>query len=91
MLDAIRWSAGVDDPFLPDNPTPARIINLSLGVDDHCTSADQHAINDAIAAGSVVVAAVGNNGRNTDAEPSSPSHCQDVIGVMAIDKNGLSR
>lgn len=88
MLDAIRWSAGVDDPFLPDNPTPARIINLSLGVDDHCTSADQHAINDAIAAGSVVVAAVGNNGRNTDAEPSSPSHCQDVIGVMAIDKNG---
>jgi len=89
MLDAIRWAAGVEDPALPPNPTPARIINLSLGVDDLCTNADQHAINDAVAAGALVVAAVGNNGRNTDAEPSSPSHCQNVIGVMAVDKNGF--
>ncbi len=89
MLDAIRWAAGVDDPSLPPNPTPARIINLSLGVDDLCTSADQSAINEAIAAGAIVVAAVGNNGRNTDVEPSSPSHCQNVIGVMAVDKFGF--
>jgi len=89
MLDAIRWAAGVDDPFLPPNPTPARIINLSLGVDDLCTTADQRAIDDAIAAGALVVAAVGNNGRNTDAQPSSPSHCQNVIGVMAVDRFGF--
>jgi len=89
MLDAIRWSAGVVDPALPPNPTPARIINLSLGVDDLCTTADQSAINDARAAGAIVVAAVGNNGRNTDAQPSSPSHCQNVLGVMAVDKNGF--
>ncbi len=88
MLDAIRWAAGVNDPALPPNPTPARIINLSLGVDDLCTTADQQAINEAIAAGAIVVAAVGNNGRNTDVQPSSPSHCQNVIGVMAIDKHG---
>lgn len=89
MLDAIRWAAGVNDPALPPNPTPARIINLSLGVDDLCTPADQEAIDEAIAAGALIVAAVGNNGRNTDAEPSSPSHCQNVIGVMAIDKFGF--
>ena len=89
MLDAIRWAAGVYDPSLPPNPTPARIINLSLGVDDLCTNADQRAINDAVAAGALVVAAVGNNGHNTDARPSSPSHCQNVIGVMAVDKYGL--
>lgn len=89
MLDAIRWAAGVNDPALPPNPTPARIINLSLGVDDLCTSADQGAINEAIAAGAIVVAAVGNNGRNTDAQPSSPSHCQNVLGVMAVDKHGF--
>lgn len=89
MLDAIRWAAGVLDPALPPNPTPARIINLSLGVDDLCTTADQDAINEAVAAGALIVAAVGNNGRNTDAEPSSPSHCQNVIGVMAVDKYGF--
>lgn len=89
MLDAIRWAAGVEDPALPPNPTPARIINLSLGVDDLCTVADQNAIDEAIAAGALVVAAVGNNGRNTDAQPSSPSHCQNVIGVMAVDKFGF--
>ena len=88
MLDAIRWAAGVEDPVLPSNPTPARIINLSLGVDDLCTDADQQAINDAVAAGAIVVAAVGNNGHNTDEQPSSPSHCQNVIGVMAVDKYG---
>jgi len=89
MLDAIRWAAGVPDPALPPNPTPARIINLSLGVDDLCTTADQNAIDEAIKAGALIVAAVGNNGRNTDAEPSSPSHCQNVIGVMAVDKYGF--
>jgi len=89
MLDAIRWAAGVEDPALPPNPTPARIINLSLGVDDLCTAADQAAINEAIAAGALIVAAVGNNGRNTDTEPSSPSHCQNVMGVMAVDKHGF--
>ena len=89
LLDAIRWAAGVDDPALPDNPHPARIINLSLGIDDLCTAADQAAINEAFAAGAVIVAAVGNNGRNTDAQPSSPSHCRDVIGVMAIDQHGF--
>jgi serine protease len=89
LLDAIRWAAGVKDPALPENPHPARIINLSLGIDDLCTAADQHAINEATAAGAVIVAAVGNNGRNTDAQPSSPSHCRDVIGVMAVDRHGF--
>ncbi len=66
LLDAIRWAAGVNDPALPDNPTPARIINLSLGIDDACTASDQQAIDDAVAMGALIVAAVGNLGRNLD-------------------------
>ncbi len=89
LLDAIRWAAGVNDPTLPPNPHPARIINLSLGVEDLCTAADQRAIDDAIDAGAIVIAAVGNSGRNTNSNPSSPSHCQNVLGVMAIDHNGF--
>ena len=88
LLDAIRWAAGVSDPQLPENPTPARVINLSLGIDDACTAADQQAIDDAAAMGSLIVAAVGNLGRNLDEEPSSPSHCNNVLGVTAVDSAG---
>jgi len=88
LLDAIRWAAGVEDPALPPNPTPAHIINLSLGMDDNCSSLDQSAINDAIAAGAIVVSAVGNHGRNTAEHPSSPAQCDHVIGVAATDEEG---
>lgn len=88
LLDAIRWAAGVEDPALPHNPTPAHIINLSLGIDDSCNALDQAAINDAILAGAIIVSAVGNHGRNTTEHPSSPSQCQHVIGVAATDEAG---
>jgi len=88
LLDAIRWAAGVEDPSLPPNPTPAHIINLSLGMEDHCSSLDQAAINDAVAAGAVVVSAVGNQGQNTAEHPSSPAQCDNVIGVAATDEEG---
>jgi len=88
LLDAIRWAAGVEDPALPPNPNPARIINLSLGIDDVCGAADQRAINDAIAAGAIVVAAVGNQGRNLNTAPAAPSDCRNVIGVGAVNTFG---
>jgi len=88
LLDAIRWAAGVEDPALPPNPTPARIINLSLGIDDICGAADQHAINDAVDAGAIIVAAVGNQGRDLDREAASPSDCEQVIGVTAVNASG---
>jgi len=89
LLDAIRWAAGVEDPALPPNPNPARLINLSLGIDDACTASDQHAINDAVSSGALVVAAVGNLARNLDELPSSPAHCNNVLGVTAVDSLGL--
>ena len=89
LLDSIRWAAGVPDPNLPPNPTPARIINLSLGIDDKCAIGDQRAINDAVAMGAFVVAAVGNLRRNLDEQPSSPSHCNNVFGVTAVNSSGL--
>lgn len=88
LLDAIRWAAGVEDPNLPPNPAPARIINLSLGIDDACGPADQQAINDAVRAGAIIVAAVGNQGRNTDQRPSAPADCRHVIGVSAVNADG---
>ena len=89
LLDAIRWAAGVEDPLLPPNPTPAHVINLSLGIDDRCSASDQRAINDAVAAGAVIVAAVGNLTRNLDLAPSSPAHCNNVLGITAVDSHGM--
>ena len=31
IADAIRWAAGLPVAGVPDNPTPADVINMSLG------------------------------------------------------------
>ena len=52
---------GLGVPGVPANPTPARVLNLSLGGDGACTSAYVDAIGRINAAGTVVVVAAGNN------------------------------
>ena len=88
LLDAIRWSAGVIDPELPVNPTPARIINISLAIRGACTAADQSAIDDAVAAGALIVAGVGNDQQHLDRYPTSPSTCNNVLAVAALNADG---
>lgn len=88
MIDAIRWAAGVDDPVLPDNPNPAKIINLSLGSNATCGFAEQAAINDARAAGAVLVAAAGNQSTDLSETPTAPAVCDNVIAVAAVTYNG---
>ncbi len=82
--DALRWAAGVSDPSLPVNPTPARIINLSINVAGYCTTADQHAIDDAIRAGAIIVTGAGNSAADLGSFPTSPSTCENVISVAAV-------
>ena len=95
--DAIRWAAGVEPTIVEDpdggtilyaNPNPANIINLSLGfrAPDGCPASTQDAINDAVAAGAIVVAAAGNAGINVDRY--GPSGCENVIAVSAGDAVG---
>ena len=61
IIDAIRWSAGVPVSGVPANPNPARVLNLSLSGIGDCDSSTQDAIDDAVAAGAVVVVAAGNS------------------------------
>lgn len=84
MIDAIRWAAGVKDPALPDNPNPAKVINLSLGSANACGFIEQEAINDAWNAGAVLVAAAGNQAANLDLSPVAPASCDNVISVTAV-------
>jgi serine protease len=87
VADAIRWAAGYSVTNVPPNPTPADVINLSLGGEGPCSQAEQSAINDAVAAGSVVVVA-GGNGDGTNVADVSPPNCDNVIVTGAIARDG---
>ncbi len=89
--DAIRWAAGTiagrDGQGNPvNNSHPADIINLSIGLFEPCPASMQAAINDAVAAGAIVVAAAGN--ARVDAKYFAPGGCQNVISVAANDARG---
>lgn len=86
--DAIRWAAGLAVPNVPNNATPARVINMSLGGGGSCSNAPatQSAINDAVNAGTTVVVAAGNSAQ--DAANFQPASCDNVITVAASDYRG---
>ena len=91
------WAAGVltqaelSAMKLPANPTPARVLNMSLGGSQACSQAYIDAIARVNAAGAVVVAAAGNSGGNA---VGSPASCPGALGVTALrhvgDKVGFS-
>jgi serine protease len=87
--DAIRWAAGLPVPGVPDNPTPVKVINMSLGGATPCSAspATQRAINDAIARGVTIVVAAGNE--SADASGFIPASCNGVITVAASDRRGF--
>lgn len=114
VIRGILWSAGLDmdegQNFVangyPRNDTPATVINLSLGAtplpnQDLCpTGGALHtAVQRAIAAGSVVVAAAGNEygfvytsapftGQRVGQKLSNVASCEGVVSVGATDFNG---
>ncbi len=80
IIAGMRWAAGITVPGAPVNPTPAMIINLSLGGAGACTAAHQAAVDEIIARGVLIVVSVGNEGR----EVSAPANCNGVLGVTGI-------
>ncbi len=97
IIDAIRWAVGLEPAQVTLlggeteeywNANPAQIINLSLGfrTPGGCPRSMQDAINDAVGAGAIVVAAAGNAG--LDVEEYSPAGCDNVVTVSAGDFAG---
>lgn len=86
--DGIRWAAGLPVPGVPTNPTPAKVINMSLGGGGACSlsPSTQVAINDAVGSGAAVVVAAGNEA--SDASGFIPASCDNVITVAASDFRG---
>ncbi|MEN1927822.1 S8 family serine peptidase [Luteimonas sp. MJ250] len=77
--DAIVWASGGSVPGVPDNATPANIINLSLGGAIACPTDMQDAIDIAVENGTSVVVAAGNS--SSDIANYSPAGCDGVIVV----------
>ena len=85
LLDAIAWAAGLPVKDVPDNPHPARIINLSLsGGYASCGGDLQRLISRVTEKNIFVVAAAGNNFHKSLQEPAN---CKGVISVGALDAN----
>jgi serine protease len=80
IIAGMRWAAGITVPGAPTNPTPAQVINLSLGGTGACSAAYQSAVNEIIARGVLIVASVGNDGGNV----AAPANCSGVLGVAGI-------
>jgi serine protease len=86
VVDGMRWAAGLPVPGVPANPTPAHVLNLSLGASGACSATEQSAATDIVNAGKVIVAATGNDGTST---VGSPANCVGVIAVTAHTISGL--
>jgi len=96
VADAILWSAGLTvttapvppETAVPANANPAKVILIGAGgkVGVACSQTLQNAIDAAVTAGSVVVAAAGNEGSVTGI--SAPANCNNVIAVTAHAING---
>jgi serine protease len=86
IADAIIWASGGSVPGVPANPTPARVLNLSLGASGACDAVTQAAINSARSRNAVVVVAAGN--ANANASGHAPANCGGVITVGAVGRSG---
>lgn len=83
LLDSISWAAGFSVTGVPDNPTPAKIINMSIaGGLSVCGPDLQALINRVIEKKIFIVAAAGNNFHKPLPEPAN---CNGVISVGALD------
>ncbi len=83
LLDALNWAGGISVPGIPDNPNPARVINMSIaGGLSVCGPDLQQTINRLIENKIFIVAAAGNNFHKPLPEPAN---CKGVISVGAVD------
>lgn len=94
LIASLRWAAGLSVPGVPANPTPAKVVNLSMGTDRYTPcrlwgqtiGATEVALADLKAAGVTVISAAGNF--NMPATDSYPGNCYPTINVGATAFSG---
>jgi serine protease len=87
IVAGMRWAAGLHVDGVPDNPTPAKVLNLSLGGGASCDANSnagklyQPAMTEITARNVVVVASAGND---TGHAVNVPANCPGVIAVAGV-------
>lgn len=88
IADGIEWAVGHDVDGVSANPTPADVINMSLG-----GFGESEVMNDAVASavaeGAIVVVAAGND--DVDATEFTPANTPDAITVASHGNTGPQR
>lgn len=94
VINAIYWAMGAKVPGTPKNPFPAKVLNMSFGVDespgkeiDHCDEALQEALKFVRQQGAVIAAAAGNDNRWEHF--NAPGACNGTIKVASTGPQGL--
>ena len=85
IADAMMWAAGNTVQGVPDNPNPAKVLNLSLGSEETCPSTFQNVVTQLVASGKIIVVSAGNENNANDHAPASS---RGVINVAAIGRSG---
>ncbi len=80
ILPAMLWAAGIHVDGIPDNPYPAKVLNMSFGAEDSCSAAYEDVMEEVTARGTVVVVSAGNEGGPVD----SPANCAGVVAVGGL-------
>ena len=84
IADAIRWSIGMSVDGIAANPTPAKVVNLSLGGRGRCGNFLQEAIDEANQRGVLVVVSAGNDSSSIDDGDYTPVNCKGVFRVGSV-------
>ena len=94
LIAGLRWAAGLSVPGVPLNPTPAKVINISMGTDSptpcrlpgQTLGATEEALAAVKTAGVTTVTAAGNF--NMPAAYSYPGNCYPTLNVGATNFSG---
>lgn len=94
VINGIYWSVGADVPGVPTNMHPAKVLNMSFGVDvgegkeaDFCDQALQEAVFFARKKGAVIAAAAGND--NLWEHLNAPAGCNGTMKIASTGPEGL--
>ena len=83
VADGIAWAAGLEVPGVPPNPTPAQVINVSLGGSSACPAIYRGLAAAAFARGvtRAIVAAAGNEAQ--DVANDAPASCPGFLAIAS--------
>lgn len=83
IIAGMQWAAGLPVPGVPANPTPARVINLSLGSSGSCPLSYIEAII-AITGKQNPAVIVASAGNSSGQAVSVPANCPGMISVAGL-------